>query len=130
MAEKTIQKKQQLSITLNKTKRLLILEPHAVLTKEDFSYLSTVVDSYFEEGKTLKGLMIKTKKFPGWDSVSALKEHISFIKKHHEKIEKLAFVTDSSLIDAMKSIAGAFVHPQIKEFSYAQTEEALSWLTS
>ena len=119
-----------LSITLDEKRRLLILEPQAVLTKEDFIYLATVVDPYIEEGKTLKGLMIKTKKFPGWDSVSALKEHISFIKKHHEKIEKLAFVTDSSLIDAMKSIAGAFVHPQIKEFSYAQTEEALSWLTS
>ena len=130
MTEKNTQEKQRLSIRLDTTKRLLILEPQAVLTKEDFIYLATVVDPYFKEGNTLKGLMIKTKNFPGWDSVSALTEHISFIKQHHKKIEKLAFVTDSSFIDAIKTIAGAFVHPQIKEFSYAQTEEALAWLTS
>ena len=130
MTENKKQENQRLSITLDKTKHLLILEPKNVLTKEDFIYLATVVDPYLEEGNTLKGLMIKTKNFPGWDSVSALKEHISFIKHHHKKIEKLAFVTDSSFIDAVKSIAGAFVHPQIKEFSYAQTEEALAWLTS
>jgi len=130
MTEKTPQKEQRLTITLDTTKRLLILEPKAVLTKEDFIYLATVVDPYFEEGNTLRGLMIKTKNFPGWDSISALKEHISFIKHHHKKIEKLAFVTDSSFIDAIKTISSAFVHPQIKEFSYAQTEEALAWLTS
>lgn len=119
-----------LSITLDEQKHILILEPKAVLTKDDFVYLATVIDPYLEGGNTLKGLMIKTENFPGWDSLSALKEHLAFIKRHHKKIEKLAFVTDSSFIDAIKSITGAFVHPQIKEFHYAASSEALIWLES
>jgi len=120
----------RLLIILDKTKQILILEPQAILTKDDFIHLATVVDPYFEAGNTLKGLMIKTKNFPGWDSLSALKEHLTFIKQHHKKIDKLAFVTDSSFIDAIKTITSAFVHPKIKEFHYAQADEALSWLES
>ena len=124
------EEKLHLNITLDEEKKLLILEPTAVLMKHDFIHLASIIDPYFLEGNTLKGLMIKTKNFPGWDSISALKEHISFIKKHHKKIEKLAFVTDSSFIDAIKTIAGAFVHPKIREFHYAQADEAFTWLAS
>jgi hypothetical protein len=130
MHTNTTQEDYRLLVTLDKTKQLLILEPQAVLTKEDFTYLATVVDPYLDEGNTLKGLMIKTKNFPGWDSVSALKEHISFIKQHHKKIEKLAFVTNSSFLDVISSIAGAFVHPTINKFKYNASDDAIKWLLS
>jgi len=117
-----------LSITLDKEKHILTLEPQGVLTEEDFQSLSDMVDPYLAGGNQLKGLIIRTKNFPGWDSLSALKGHIDFVKQHHEKIEKLAFVTDSSLINAMKTMAGAFVHPSIKEFSYDAVKEAHEWI--
>ena len=117
-----------LTITLDEEKELLILEPTAVLLKHDFVYLASIVDPYLEKGNRLKGLMIKTKNFPGWDSFSAIKEHLDFIKKHHKSIEKLAFVTDSSFIDVVKTVTGAFVHPEIKEFNYDSKDEALEWL--
>ena len=120
--------KYHLNITLDEKKHILILEPQSVLRKDDFRYLATVVDPYLAQGHILNGLMIKTKNFPGWDSLSAIKEHIAFIKQHHKKIKKLAFVTDSSLIDVMKTIAGAFVHPKIKEFNHDAAAEALAWL--
>lgn len=122
------EEKRHLSVTLDKEKRILVLEPKAVLTKDDFVYLATIVDPYLAKGDTLKGLMIKTKNFPGWDSLSAMKEHFEFIRQHHEKIDKLAFVTDSSFIEAAKTVAGIFVHPKIKEFNYDDSEEALAWL--
>lgn len=117
-----------LNITLDKEKHILTLEPQGVLTEEDFQALSNIVDPYLVEGKRLKGLMIKSKSFPGWDSLTAIKGHIKFIKEHHEKIDKLAFVTDSSLIDVMKTIAGVLVHPTIKEFKYNALDEAYKWL--
>ncbi len=76
-----------LKITLDKEKKILVLEPQGVLTKDDFSYLASMVDPYLAEEGKLKGLMIKTKNFPGWDSFSAMRGHLSFIKKHHEKRE-------------------------------------------
>ncbi len=111
-----------------KEKKILVLEPQGVLTKDDFSYLASIVDPYLAEVGKLKGLMIKTKNFPGWDSFSAVRRHLSFIKKHHEKIDKLAFVTDSSLIEVFQSLAGGFVHPRIKEFMYDETADAFAWL--
>ncbi len=128
-AKERLQKEERhLSVTLDEKKRILILEPKAVLTKDDFVYLATILDPYLAKGHTLKGLMIKTKNFPGWDSLSAMQEHLGFIRQHHEKIDKLAFVTDSSFIDAAKTIAGVFVHPKIKEFNYDASDEALAWL--
>ena len=119
-----------LSITLDEKKHLLILEPKAELTKDDFIYLASIVDPYFAKGNTIKGLMIKTKNFPGWDSLAAAKEHLTFIKKHHKNIEKLAFVTDSSFIAVIKTITGAFVHPTIKEFKYSEADDAEQWVLS
>ena len=121
-------KNSHLHITLNKETHILTLEPRGVLTEADFETLSKIVDPYLAEGNKLKGLMIKTKNFPGWDSLTAIKGHINFIKQHHKKIDKLAFVTDSSLIDVMKTIAGVLVHPTIKEFKYNASEEAYKWL--
>lgn len=117
-----------LAITMDKENNILTLEPQGVLTETDFETLSKIVDPYLAEGNALKGLMIKSKNFPGWDSLTAIKGHINFIKQHHEKIDKLAFVTDSSLIDVMKTIAGVLVHPTIKEFKYNASEEAYKWL--
>ncbi len=124
------EKELHLNVTLDENKKLLILEPTAVLMKHDFIHLASIVDPFLSKGNTLKGLMIKTKNFPGWDSISAIKEHLSFIKRHHKSIEKLAFVTDSSFIDATKTIAGAFIHPKIKEFNYNSESKAIQWLLS
>lgn len=119
-----------LNIELDEENRLLILEPTQALLSNDFVYLKKCIDPYLSKGNTLKGLMIKTKNFPGWDSISAMKEHLIFVKEHHKKIEKLALVTDSSFIAAGKMIASAFVHPQMKEFNYDEADDALKWLLS
>lgn len=115
---------------LDKEKHLLTLEPTQALVRNDFVHLENQIEPYLSEGNTLKGVMIKTKNFPGWDSISAMKEHFMFVKAHHKQIEKLALVTDSSFLDAAQSIASVFVHPQIKEFDYNQADDALKWLLS
>lgn len=119
-----------LNIELDEKNRILILEPTQALLSSDFVHLQKIIDPYLSQGNTLKGVMIKTKNFPGWDSLSAIKEHVIFVKEHEEKIEKLAFVTDSSFIDVAKTIASAFVHPQMKEFDYDKADDALKWLLS
>ncbi|CAA6816152.1 MAG: STAS/SEC14 domain-containing protein [uncultured Sulfurovum sp.] len=117
-----------LNITIDLNKEIVILEPEGTLTEEDFSLASSRVDKFIEELGEIKGLIVYSKDFPSWESFSALVSHLKFVRNHHEKIEKLAFVTDSSLVDFLEPMAKHFVHPEIKEFDYDELEEAKLWI--
>jgi hypothetical protein len=53
---------------------------------------------------------------------------MQFIKSHHQKIVRLAMVTDSKLLGELPKIAAHLVHVQVKHFSELQHEDALCWL--
>jgi len=129
-AIKCLQQKRRANIhvELLKDEGIVILEPTKPLNQKDFEYVNSIVNPYLEQHKELKGVIIRTKQFPGWDSLASIKAHFEFIKTHHEKTKKLAFVTDSSLITAFEHIAKFVVHPEVKEFDYNQLEEAIEWV--
>jgi SpoIIAA-like len=77
---------------------VLIVAPKQALTAEDFRAISRTVDPYISENGKRTGLLIEARSFPGWDSWDALTEHISFVRDHHRKIERVAVVTDSTIL--------------------------------
>lgn len=107
---------------------IVIMRPNGVLTKADFDGLSKFVDGYLAKHKFLHGLAIHTKTFPGWDSFTGLIAHIRFVRNHHQKIEKLALVTDSRIINAAEVLIKHFISAKVKRFSYADYIVALAWL--
>ncbi len=107
---------------------ILILEPDAPLEATDFDALACEIDPYIVEHGKLSGLMIHAKAFPGWANVDAFLAHMQFVKSHHQKIVRLAMVTDSKLLGELPKIAGHLVHVQVKHFSESQHEDALRWL--
>ena len=107
---------------------IAILKPNGVLTKADFDGLSQFIDQYLAKYKILHGLAIHAKAFPGWDSFAGLISHIRFIKNHHQKIQKIALVTDSRIINAAEVFMKHFVSAQIKQFAYDDYIVALAWL--
>jgi hypothetical protein len=107
---------------------ILILEPDAPLEAADFEGLVREIDPYIAEHGKLSGLMIHAKAFPSWANVEAFLAHIQFIKRHHQKIVRLAMVTDSKLLGELPKIAAHLVHVQVKHFSESQLEDALRWL--
>ena len=120
-----------LEVKIDKENGLAILEPHDALSKEDFDNAAKVIDPFIleSEGK-LNGIIIYTKSFPGWEDFAALSRHITFVKNHHKKIKRLAFVTDTSVIEFSKVIAAPFVEAEIKVFDYDDFDEAKKWVTS
>lgn len=86
-----------LKVTIDQNDGIAILEPDGALTESDFESAARVIDPYLEGAGRLDGIIIRTQSFPGWDSFSALTQHLKFIRDHHEKISHLAFVTDSPL---------------------------------
>jgi hypothetical protein len=107
---------------------ILILEPDAPLEAADFEGLVREIDPYIAEHGKLSGLMIRAKAFPGWANLEAFRAHMQFIKSHHQKIVRLAMVTDSKLLAELPKIAAHLVDVQVKHFSESQHEDALRWL--
>ncbi len=107
---------------------ILVLEPRAPLTKEDFSGLSAAADVYLSNHAKLRGVLIHSKAFPGWEDFAGFAAHMRFVRKHHEKVARVAVVTDSSLAGMVESLGKHFVSAEIKHFPYMDNAKALDWL--
>ena len=117
-----------LNCTLNENNGIALVEVSAPLTQEDFKILSQIIDPYIEKNGQLNGIIIHTKKFPGWKNLNSFFSHIKFIKNHHRKIVKLAAVADGIMANFMPALANYFVKAQVKHFAYDQLEEAKKWV--
>jgi hypothetical protein len=118
-----------LNITLDREEAIVTLEPEGALSKEDFETAVKVIDPFIEKHGKLAGVIIATESFPGWEDFSALVEHLTFIKNHHKKVKRLAFVTDSKLLGKFsENISSHFVDAEIKYFPYAERKAAREWI--
>lgn len=117
-----------LKTTLNKENAIVTLHPDGALSKDDFTQAAEVIDTYLEQGNKLKGVIIYTKDFPGWESFASLISHLKFVKEHQKKVTHLAFVTDSIIGEFAEKIVRHFVDPEVKTFSFDQLEKAQQWI--
>ena len=117
-----------LKVELVKENGTVTLLPEGALSAQDFEYASSVIDPYLEKSGNLKGVIILTQSFPGWESLRALLKHFKFVKAHHEKVSKVALVTDSLLGDIAEMIARHFVSAEIKHFPFDEFNNAQNWI--
>ncbi|MGZ3159187.1 MAG: STAS/SEC14 domain-containing protein [Burkholderiaceae bacterium] len=109
---------------------ILVINPHTSLVKEDFAHLTTAVDGYLSSHSKLHGVMIQTEEFPGWDSFGAFAAHMRFVKEHHQRVERVAIVTDSKIACLAEMLGKHFMSAEVKHFPYADDAKALDWLIS
>lgn len=117
-----------LSVTIDETNGIAILEPDGPLSKNDFESATRIIDPYIEKNGQLNGLIIHTESFPGWDSFAALTSHLKFVKEHHKSISRVALSTDSVVGNFGETIASHFVNAEIKLFSFQELEQAKDWV--
>ena len=117
-----------LKYELNRAESILIIMPNGPLKSTDFEKLVQEVDPYIKENGKLNGLMIYTKSFPGLDNFAAFLSHIKFVKNHHQKVKKIAAVTDSSFLSIMRQVANHFIQAEVRHFDYDDKDAALNWL--
>ncbi len=77
---------------------ILIVRPKGPLAASDFAALSVDADAYIEAHGALNGLMICAEEFPGWENLDGAVSHFKFVRDHHSKISKVAFVSDSDVL--------------------------------
>ena len=117
-----------IKFVLLKDSGVLIVQPQAALSADDFRTMARTVDPFIEEHGKLTGLMIEAPSFPGWDSFGALIEHMKFVRDHHRNIDRVAAVTDSEFLTIAPKIAEHFAHPEIRTFGGGERDRALAWL--
>ncbi len=116
--------------TLISAEGILILEPSDALETADFAAVVQDIDPYLAKHDSLAGVMIVAKAFPGWLNLEAAISHLQLIENYHQKIKRLAIVSDNGLLTALPTFAAHLVHPDVKHFSESEYEDALSWLRS
>ena len=116
-----------LKVAQNENGDVVMAEPDGALQESDFATLDSVVDSIIEKKGELQGLLIHARSFPGWDSFGAFLSHSRFIKEHHDKIAKVAVVTDSPLGD-FAELVGKLIKTDVRHFDYDDLDEAQAWL--
>lgn len=117
-----------LNTTLDEQHGIATLEPDGALSQEDFQSASAIIDPFIETSGRLKGLIIHTESFPGWDSFQAMHCHLTFVKEHHRKVPRIAFVTNSFISNLAESIGSHFVSADIKSFPYQDMDKAKAWI--
>lgn len=117
-----------LSVKIDAVNHIAMLEPHGALSKSDFESAVEIIDPHIESTGHLKGVIIHTKSFPGWDSFAALAAHLKFVKNHHRKVSCLAFVTDSVVGNIAESIGSHFVSAKVKLFPFSEMDKAKAWI--
>jgi len=118
-----------ISHELLRDRGILIVTPEGPLEKADFEAIGREVDPYIEAQGQLNGLLISAKSFPGWKDFAALVSHLRFVKNHHQKIQKVAAVTDSGFLSILPHIANHFVAAEVKHFDFRDKDRALDWLS-
>ena len=113
---------------LDENAGVLTVRPQGKLETQDFLTISEVVDPYIKKREGLKGILIVTKKFPGWEDFKGMIEHMKFVRNHHHKIAKVAIVTDSKIAEVAESLGKHFIKASFKHFSFEALESAKRWI--
>ncbi|MCF6173828.1 MAG: STAS/SEC14 domain-containing protein [Campylobacteraceae bacterium] len=117
-----------IKISLEHKTKIVTIEPVGSLSQADFLKAKELIDPFIKENGKLNGIIIHIKDFPGWDSSKAFIAHTEFIKEHQKNVKKIAFVTDSLLVETIDKIASYFVDTEIKNFNFDELKKAKEWI--
>ena len=119
-------------VDLNEAEAIAVVRPDRMhgLSEDYFELLTDRIDRYLEDYEALRGLVIVTRRFPGWESLAAFTSHMRFVRDHHRAICKVALVSDSRLLSVAPRLANLFVKAQVRRFPFADIEDARRWITA
>ena len=106
---------------------VLVVEPTGPLRADDFDALAMVVDPWIEAHGELRGLVVHTREFPGWENLGSLLRHLRFVRDHHRSVRRVALSADGKLAALAPRLAEHFVKAELRHFGYDEIDRAISW---
>ena len=97
--------------------------------RADFDALGLTVDAWLETHAELRGLVLHTTAFPGWENIGGLVRHIRFVRDHHRKIGRVAIVVDGPLGTVAPRVAEHFVQAEVRGFPDDHLDDAVAWVS-
>jgi hypothetical protein len=79
-------------------------------------------------GGCLNDLIIGAEAVPGRDSVEGFVSHFRFVRDHHSKIARVAFVSDPDVLAMLHGLARHYVSAEVKYFEASQLNDAIAWM--
>jgi hypothetical protein len=120
----------RVSIKLDSDAGILVLEPAAdkALSEDDFEAVGNTIGNYLKDHDRLRGILIYSRKFPGWQSVGALFAHLKFVNAVHDKISRIAVVTDSPIGAFADHVLDPLMLAKVRKFDCDERDAAMGWL--
>ena len=98
------------------------------LNAGDFRQLAPQIDSLLQQHGTIR-LLVDASNFGGWEDIAAFEKHIGFVKKHHQKVERIAVIVGHNWQYWVIGTMRLFLHPEVRTFDKSGKGEALQWIT-
>ena len=117
-----------IEVQLFRDEGVAVVIPSGALAAADFAEIAALVDPYIEANGELKGLMIVADRFPGWESLGALIDHVRFVRDHHKLVRRIAVVSDGATLTILPQLARHFVKAEVRHFPSAEPDAAMAWL--
>lgn len=127
-AEAWLVEQGEIGLDLDEEHGVLLVEPPAPLEREHFQEVARVVDERVAAGGPLAGLIINTRRFPGWAGPGAFAGHFDFVRAHHDKLRCIALVTDSPLAWFAEKGGGCLLDAQVRRFPHGNVAAARAWI--
>lgn len=116
-----------LRITADDAHGCLLLEPSGPLTERDLDALKAQVDAAAASGR-MPNLVIVASAFPAWTDIATLLKHVRFIRTHHRRVRRVAFVSDARALSVAPRLARALVRAEVRQFGAEALDAALAWV--
>jgi hypothetical protein len=120
----------RIGIELDAEHGILMLQPAAdkALSEDDFEAVGKSIDGYLADHGRLRGILIHSRRFPGWQGIGALFAHLKFVSRVHDKIGKVAMVTDSPIGTFADRVLDPLMLAKLRKFDDDQRDAAMAWL--
>ena len=106
---------------------VVVVEVKQALRVQDFDALAFTADAWIEAHGSLRGLVIHTREFPGWENLGSFIRHVRFLRDHHRKVNRVALAVDSKLASMAPMIGEHFVQAELRSFGYDALDAAIAW---
>jgi hypothetical protein len=109
---------------------VLVVEPTGRLRAEDFDALAMTVDPWIEANGTLRGIVVHTRGFPGWENLGSFLRHMRFLGDHHRKVGRVALAANGTVAEVAPSLTDPFIEAELKHFDFERLDDAIAWASA
>jgi hypothetical protein len=106
---------------------VLVVEPTGPLRSEDFDTLALIIDPWIEVHGDLRGVVVHTREFPGWENLGSFLRHLRFVRDHHRRIRRVALCVEGTMAELVPRVAEHFVDAELRHFAYDDVDRAIDW---